>query len=80
MVELSLGLFALTLVTSALCLFAIYIARSLRVQNTTRGDSPALAEPVAVDGFAERYFVGSSTLQINERAEMPQTTILNRNE
>jgi len=80
MVELALGMFAMALVTSALCLFAVYIARSLRVQNTTRGSSPSSSDAVEVDDFAERYFVGSSTLEINERAEMPTTTILNRNE
>ena len=75
LIELSLGMFALTLVTSALCIFAVYIARSLRVQNSARGPAPELAEPVEVGDFAERYFTGSDTLTINERAEMPITTI-----
>ena len=76
LVEMSLGMFALALVTSALCGFAVYIARSLRVQNTTRGPSPELAAPVEVGDFAERYFTGSKTLTIQERAVMPVTTIL----
>ena len=55
---------------------AVYIARSLRVQNTARGVSPTTAEPVEVGDFAERYFTGTKTLKINERAEMPTTAIL----
>lgn len=80
MVELTLGMFALALVTSALCLFAIYIARTLRVQNSTRGPSPAKYSSVKVDDFAAKYFVGDSSLKINEQAVMPSTYILNRNE
>ena len=76
MVELALGMFALTLVISALCLFTVYIARSLRVQNTARGQSPETAAPIEVDDFAEQYFTGTKTLNINERAVMPTTTIL----
>ena len=76
LIELALGMFALVLVTSALCVFAVYISRSLRVQNTARGASPTTAEPVEVGDFAERYFTGTKTLKINERAEMPTTAIL----
>lgn len=80
MVELTLGMFALALVASALCFFAVYIARSLRVQNSTRGSCPETYDSVEVDDFAARYFVGDSSLEINEKAEMPTTYILNRNE
>ena len=73
LVELALGMFALALVTSALCVFAVYIARSLRVQNTARGSAPEPAEPVEVGDFAERYFTGTKTLKISERVEMPMT-------
>lgn len=76
LVELSIGMFALALIISALCVFAVYIARSLRVQNTARGSSPESAEPVEVGDFAERYFTGIKTLTIEERAVMPVTTIL----
>ena len=76
MIELSLGMFALVLVTSALCLFAVYIVRSLKVQNSTRGAAPEIAEPVETGDFAERYFTGTKTLTINERAEMPTTEII----
>lgn len=76
LIELALGMFALVLATSALCVFAVYIASSLRVQNTARGASPTTAEPVEVGDFAERYFTGTKTLKINERAVMPTTAIL----
>jgi hypothetical protein len=75
-VELMLGMFAITLVTSALCVFAVYIARSLRVQNTARSSSPEYAEPVEAGEFAERFFTGTKTLTISERAVMPSTEIL----
>jgi hypothetical protein len=75
LVELVLGVFALSLVVSALCVFAVYITSSLKAQNTARGPSPVTPAPIEVDGLAERYFIGSKTLKINERAIMPATTI-----
>ena len=75
LVELVLGVFAVSLVASALCVFAVYITRSLKVQNTARGPSPATPAPVEMDGFAERYLTGSKTLTINERVAMPANTI-----
>ena len=52
MTELAFGMFAFALVVSALTTFAVYIARSLRVQNSARGPAPERAEPVETGAFA----------------------------
>lgn len=70
MVELSLGVFTLALLTGALCGFAVYISRSLRMQNAARGTMPLAAEQVEVS------FGGySGELSVNERAELPDRLI-----
>ena len=56
MVELAVGMFAIALVLSAVTLFAVFMTRSLREQNSARGPSPEKAEPLEVDAFAESYF------------------------
>lgn len=76
LIELAIGMFTLALVVSALCGFAVYIARSLRVQNSQRGRSPESAEPVEVGRFAADYVFGSETLKIKEPFYMPETVIV----
>ena len=74
--ELAFGMFAFALVVSALTTFAVYIARSLRVQNSARGPAPERAEPVETGAFAAEWLFGTGRLKIEERAVMPATTIL----
>ena len=77
--ELSVGMLALTLIVSALCLFAVYIAKSLRAQNELRSGNGGIgsrSDSVEVDGFAQEWFVGVSSLRINEKAVLPERTIL----
>jgi len=76
LVELAFGMFAFALVVSALATFAVYIARSLRVQNSARGPSPERAEAVETGAFASEWLFGSEKLKIGERVSMPVTTIL----
>ena len=76
MVELAGGMFAIALVLSAVTLFAVFMTRSLREQNSARGPSPEKAEPLEVDAFAESYFAGRKTLETKEQVEMPSTLIL----
>lgn len=76
MIELAVGMFALSLVVSALCLFAVYIVNSLRVQNSLRSASPQNNVRVEVGDFAEKYFTGRSALKMDERAVMPPTEVL----
>lgn len=76
LIELSIGMLAMAIVISALCLVSVYIAHSLKAQNSVRGSSSSYSESVDVDDFAARCFVGEKRLKINERAVMPSTTIL----
>ena len=69
--ELAVGMFALALVVSALCVFATYIVRSLEVQNSLRSSAPQMNKPVKVDDFAVNHFTGCETLKMNEKAVMP---------
>jgi len=77
LMELACGLFALALVVSALCGFAVYIATSLRVQNMLRagkgagGGVHAASESVEVGSFAAEYLFGQSTLEVKDRVELP---------
>lgn len=76
MVELAMGLFALALVVSALCTFAVYIVRSLEVQNSLRSSAPKMNRPVKVDVFAEMNFVGEGALKMDEKVSMPPTDVV----
>lgn len=76
LMELVVGLFALALVLSALCGFAVYITKSLKIQNSLRVSSHSQQDEVEVSDFAAQYIFGSPTLRIQKRVEMPQTFIL----
>lgn len=76
LMELTVGLFALALVVSALCGFAVYIAKSLRMQNSLRVGASSQHDEVEVTDFAAKYVFGSDTLRIHEKVEMPPTVIL----
>ncbi|MBR3221299.1 MAG: hypothetical protein IKF72_03630 [Kiritimatiellae bacterium] len=71
LMELAVGMFALALVVSALCVFATYIVRSLEVQNSLRSSAPQMNKPVKVDDFAVNHFTGRDTLKMDEKAVMP---------
>ena len=75
LMELTVGLFALALVLSALCVFTVYIVRSLKVQNSLRGSAPQPNAPVKLDVFAETYLGGSHVIKMNEKVIMPPTTV-----
>lgn len=79
LMELAVGMFALALVVSALCGFALYIAKSLRAQNELRerdGRSNEKSDSVEVGDFASRHVFGTETLRIREKIVMPERTIL----
>jgi hypothetical protein len=76
LIELAIGLFTFALVATALCGFAVYIARSLRVQNTQRGTSPESPPPVEIGQFAADYVFGTQTLKVKETFYLPERTIL----
>lgn len=76
LMELVAGLFALALVVSALSGFAVYIVKSLKMQNSLRVGSSSQQDEVQIGEFAAKYVFGTETLKIHEKVEMPLTTIL----
>ena len=78
-IELAVGMFTLALVASALFGFAVYIARSLEAQNALRtkdSGENSRSDSVEVDDFAAQYVFGREALDIDERVQMPERTIL----
>ena len=71
LIELAVGMLALAILVSALCAFAVYIARSLEVQNSLRGPEPKMNKPVKLDDFAVRHFAGKDHIKMEEKAVMP---------
>lgn len=79
LMELATGLFAVALVVSALCGFAVYIAKSLEAQNSLRhgnGGTNIKSDKVPVEEFASKYVFGTRSLKIEEKVVMPQNVIL----
>lgn len=75
LMELAVGMFALALVVSALCGFAIYIVKSLRVQNSLRSSAPQPAgEKVELSGILEQV-TARKYLIIEEKVVMPPTWV-----
>ena len=75
LVELAAGMLALALVVSALCGFAHYIAKSLRLQNELRVGGKK-ADSVEVSAFAAEHVVGDRKLEMSEKLVWPQTTVV----
>lgn len=75
LIELAAGLFALALVVSALCGFALYIAKSLRLQNELRVGGQK-TDSVEVSAFAAEHVFGGQKLKISEKLAWPQTTVV----
>ena len=79
LMELAVGMFALALVVSALCVFAQYIAKSLRLQNELRrgnGGSRTRTDMVEAGDFASANFTGNPVLKMQEKIVAPERTIL----
>ena len=76
LMELAVGMFAIALVTGCICVFAIFIAKSLRVQNSLR--SPAPQPSGAKVEFGEFLYrvVGRHWLVVDEKVSLPPTTIV----
>jgi hypothetical protein len=71
MIELAAGMFALALVVSALCGFAICIVKSLKMQNSLRVGDSSQSETVKFDHFAAKYIFGTDALKLKENVVMP---------
>ena len=77
LMELAVGMFALAIVVGALCAFAVFMAKSLEVQNSLRSSSPKMSG-AEVD-FNIVLFHGDGdehVLKVNEHVQMPSTTIV----
>lgn len=76
LVELALGLFTLALVVSVLCVFAVFMAKSLRIQNHLRSPGQATcADSLQVDAFAADRVIGMRNLHIMEPRGTTDRTI-----
>ena len=75
LMELATGLFALALVVSALCGFAVCIVKSLKMQNSLRVVNSSQSATVKFDNFAAKYIFGTSALKLNEKVSMPPKTL-----
>ncbi len=75
--ELAVGMFALALVVGALCAFAIFMAKSLKVQNSLRSSAPQPSgEEVDFNIVLFRGDGDEHVLKIDEHVRMPSTVIL----
>ena len=76
MMEMAVGMFALALVVGALCAFAVFMAKSLRVQNSLRSSAPQPSgEEVDFNIVLFRGAGDEHVLKINEHVKMPSTVI-----
>lgn len=64
--ELAVGLFALALLVSALVTFALYIVRSLEIENHLRGNARGVSDKIEVNDFSEMFLFGARNLHIRE--------------
>ena len=64
--ELAVGMFALALVTSLLCVFVRYIAKSLQMENHIRSSRATYAAKVDLDPDVVQQVLGIKTLHIYE--------------
>jgi len=74
MVELAMGMLALAMVVSALCGFAVYIARSLEVQNAARSGARKVGGSVDVGIYIGGYTV--ERLKVESDVRMPSGVIV----
>ena len=75
LVELAVGMFALALVVSALCGFAVYISKSLEIQNKLRVGGKR-SETIDVSGPMSQYVFGEEQLKASEELSWPSTIIV----
>ena len=75
LMELAVGMFALALVVSALCGFALYIVKSLRVQNSLRSSAPQPSgEKIELGGILEQV-TARKHLIVEEKVVLPSTGV-----
>lgn len=75
MMEMAVGMFALALVVGFLCVFAVFIAKSLKVQNSLRSSAPQPSGEKVEFGDFLYGIAGRHWLIVNERVALPSTHI-----
>ena len=75
LVEVAVGMLALALVVSTLCGFALYITKSLEIQNKLRVGGKR-GETVDVSGPMATYLFGAEQLKASEKLSWPSTVIV----
>ena len=80
LMELAVGMFAFALVVTALCGFAVYSAKSLKMQNSLRTGASTQTASVEFTTFGAKYVFGVERLTIKESVSMPGKAIVNRGE
>ena len=75
LMELAVGMFAIALVVGCLCVFAVFIAKSLRVQNSLRSSAPQPSGEKVEFGEFLHGIVGRHWLVVDERVALPSTAI-----
>ena len=73
--ELAVGMFAIALVAGCLCVFAVFIAKSLRVQNSLRSSAPQPSGEKVEFGEFLHGVLGRHWLVVQESVALPPTTI-----
>ena len=73
--ELAVGMFAIALVVGCLCVFAEFIAKSLRVQNSLRSSEPQPSGEKVEFGEFLHGILGRHWLVVDERVALPSTSI-----
>ena len=75
LMELAVGMFAIALVAGCLCVFAVFMAKSLRVQNSLRSSAPQPSREKVEFGEFLYGIVGRHWLIVNESVTLPPTSI-----
>lgn len=75
LMELAVGMLALALVVAALTDFAIYISKSLKMQNSLRVGASSQSDEIELSDLAAEYIFGAKSVPIREKVVMPATTI-----
>ena len=66
LMELAVGMFAIALVVTVLCVFTRYIAKSLEMENHIRSHTAVYAAKIELERFAVEKVFGAETLHILE--------------
>ena len=75
LMEPAVGMFAIALVAGCLCVFAVFIAKSLRVQNSLRSSAPQPSGEKVEFGEFLHGVLGRHWLVVQESVALPPTTI-----